>query len=210
MSTSGGGPTALQFALRHPGRVWALVLQSAMTRQFTEPCRSTHSLVGRVVFSRSGEWVVALASWGILLLVRCWPGLLVRSFLNTSEDLDPGKVRQRRAYVLRQPEQLAFFRRLMMSGLPLGARQAGIRNDLHQYARLPVYPLEQIRCPTPVLHGRADGDAPFAHAEFVARTVPDATFHAIEDCGHLIWVGPDTARARETVLAFLTQHAPAA
>jgi pimeloyl-ACP methyl ester carboxylesterase len=29
MGTSGGGPTALQFALRHPWRVWGLVLQSA-------------------------------------------------------------------------------------------------------------------------------------------------------------------------------------
>src|SRR5262245_22992801 len=49
IGTSGGGPTALQFALRHPQRVWALVLQSAVSQQFVEPRRSTHSLIGWVV-----------------------------------------------------------------------------------------------------------------------------------------------------------------
>jgi LPXTG-motif cell wall-anchored protein len=210
MGTSGGGPTALQFALRHPRRVWGLVLQSAVTRQFVEPRRSTHSLLGRVVFSRSGKWLVDLGSCGIALLARCWPGLLVRTFFNASEDLAPGKAKERRAYVLGHPEQLGFFRRLTMSGLPLSVRQAGIRNDLRQYARLPVYPLERIQCPTLVLHGRADGNVPFAHAEFVAGTVAGAELHAIEDCGHLIWVGPAAAQTREAVLAFLRRQVPAA
>src|SRR5262249_61067534 len=83
-------------------------------------------------------------------------------------------------------------------------------NDLHQYAHLPVYPLEQITCPTLVLHGRADGNVPFAHAEFVARTVPNVELHAIDDCGHLIWVGPGAGQASEKVLAFLKRHVPAA
>lgn len=210
MGTSGGGPTSLQIALRHPARVSCLVLQSAVTRQFIEPRRSTHSLLGRVVFSRSGKWLVDFCSWGIALLVRYWPGLLVRSFLNASEVLDPALASERRADILRDPQQLAFFRRVTMSGLPLSIRQAGIRNDLEQYAELPVYPLEQIACPTLVLHGRADGNVPFAHAEFVARTVPDVELYAIENCGHLIWVGSGAAKARERVLAFLKQHAPRA
>jgi pimeloyl-ACP methyl ester carboxylesterase len=210
MGTSGGGPTALQFALRHPEHVWGLVLQSAVTRQFIEPRRSTHSLLGRVVFSRSGKWLADLGSWLIALLARYWPALLVRTFFNASEELDPGKARDRRAYVLKHPEQLTFFRRLTMSGLPLSVRQAGIWNDLQQYAQLPVYPLEQIQCPTLVLHGRADGNVPFAHAEFVARAVAKVKLYGIEDCGHLIWVGPGAARARETVLAFLTRHVPTA
>ena len=134
----------------------------------------------------------------------------MRAFFNASEDLAPGKAKERRAYVLRDPEQLSFFRRLTISGLPLSVRQAGIWNDLHQYARLPFYPLEQIKCPALVLHGRADGNVPFTHADFVTRTVCNVQIHAIEDCGHLIWVGPGAAQSRETVLAFLARHVPAA
>jgi pimeloyl-ACP methyl ester carboxylesterase len=210
MGTSGGGPTALQFALRHPQRVWAVVLQSAVTQQFVEPRRSTHSLIGRVVFSRSGKWLVDFGAWGVHLLARYWPGLLIRTLLNASDDLDPIKAKQRRSYVREHPEQLQFVRRLVASGLPLSMRQTGIWNDLCQYAALPVFPLEKITTPTLVLHGRADGNVPFAHAEFAAHTMPNVQQFAIEDCGHLIWVGPGAGKARERVLAFLKRHAPAA
>jgi pimeloyl-ACP methyl ester carboxylesterase len=206
MGTSGGGPTALQFALRHPHRVWALVLQSAVSQRYVEPRRSTDSLLGRVVFSKSGKWPVDFAGWALYSLTHLWPSSLVRLFFNASEDLERDKAKQRRAYVRRHPAQIAFFHGLAASGLPPSARRTGLWNDLHQHAHLPVYPLEQITCPTLVLHGCADGNVPFAHAEFVARTVPHAELLALEDCGHLIWVGPDAEQTREKVLAFLRRH----
>jgi len=48
MGTSGGGPTALQFALRHPDRVWGLVLQAAISQHHVQPRRTTSSLIGMV------------------------------------------------------------------------------------------------------------------------------------------------------------------
>jgi len=89
-------------------------------------------------------------------------------------------------------------------------RQAGLWNDLHQFAHLPVYPLEQITCPTLVVHGRADGNVPLAHAEFVARVVPNAELFALEDFGHFVWVGPGAGQAAGKVSAFLIRHAPPA
>ena len=117
MGTSGGGPTALQFVLRHPQRVWALVLQSAVTQQFVEP-----RLIGCIVFSRSGKWLVDFGAWGVHLLARYWPTLLVRTLLNASDDLDPGKAKERRLYVQQHREQLAFFCQVAASGLPLSVR----------------------------------------------------------------------------------------
>ena len=209
MGTSGGGPTALQFALRHPKRLWCLVLQSAVTQQFVEPRRSTHSLIGRIIFSKSAAWLADFGAWGVHLLARYWPALLVRTLFNASETLDQDKAQQRRLFVLRHPDDLAFFRRLAASGIPLSVRRAGIWNDLHQYARLPVYPLEQITSPTLVLHGRDDGNVPLAHAEFAGRTVPHAELLIVEDCGHLIWVGPHEGAVREKVKAFLRSHTSA-
>jgi pimeloyl-ACP methyl ester carboxylesterase len=210
IGTSGGGPTALQFALRHPKRVWGLILQSAISQRFIEPRRSTHSLIGRVIFSTSGKWLADFGACAAFLVARYWPGLLIRTLFNASEDLAREKARQRRRYVQQHPEQMTFLRRLAACGMPLSVRQAGLWNDLHQYAQLLVYPLEQIICPTLVLHGRADGNVPFAHAEFVARTVPKVELLVLEDCGHLIWVGPGATQAREKVMTFLTQHAPLA
>jgi pimeloyl-ACP methyl ester carboxylesterase len=210
MGTSGGGPTALQLALRHPGRVWGLVLQAAISRHHVQPRRSTRSLIGRVLFTKSGTWLADFGAWGMHLLARYRPTLLVRTLLNASDDLDPSRAEQRRSYVLGHPEQVDFFRRVAASGMPLSVRHAGLWNDLHQFARLPVYPLEQITCPTLVVHGRADGNVPLAHAEFVASVVPGAELLALEGCGHFIWVGPEAGRAAGKVREFLVRHAPTA
>jgi pimeloyl-ACP methyl ester carboxylesterase len=210
MGTSGGGPTALQFALRHPERVWGLVLQAAISQRHVQPRRTTNSLIGRVLFTKSGTWLADFVVWGMHLLSRYWPTLLVRSLLNASDDLDRRKAEQRRSYVLRHPESLTFFRRVAASGMPLSLRQTGLWNDLHQFAHLPVYPLKQITCPTLVVHGRADGNVPLAHAELVARFVPNAELFALEDCGHFLWVGPGAGQAAGKVRAFLSRHAPPA
>jgi pimeloyl-ACP methyl ester carboxylesterase len=154
--------------------------------------------------------VADFGAWVASLLGRYWPRILIRSLLNASEDLARSKVKGRLAYVLQHPEQVAFVRRLVASGMPLSVRQTGLWNDLHQFEHLPVYPLERITCPTLVVHGRADGNVPLAHAEFVARTVPDAELFALDDCGHLIWIGPEAGQYRERVRAFLTRHAPPA
>jgi pimeloyl-ACP methyl ester carboxylesterase len=209
MGTSGGGPTALQFALRHPERVWGLVFQSAISQRFLEPRRSTHSLIGRVIFSQ-GKWLADFGAWGAHLVARYWPSLLIRSLLNASDNLERSKANERLSYVLRHPEQIAFFRRVAASGIPLSVRQTGLHNDLHQFATLPMYPLERITCPTLVMHGRADGNVPLAHAEFVASTIPNAELFAMEDCGHFIWVGAGVEQYRDRVRAFLSRHAPSA
>jgi pimeloyl-ACP methyl ester carboxylesterase len=115
MVTSGGGPTALHFAMRHPQRAWGLMLQAAISRRHVQPSRSTNSLIGRVIFTRSGTWQADLLAWGMHLLARCWPAILIRSLLNAGDDLDRVKARQRSRYVLRHPTQRAFFRRLAES-----------------------------------------------------------------------------------------------
>jgi pimeloyl-ACP methyl ester carboxylesterase len=210
MGTSGGGPTTLQFALRHPGRVWGLVLQAAISRHHVQPGHSTNSLIGRVLFTRSGTWLADFGAWGMHLLARYRPALLVRTLLNASDALDPSQAKQRRSYVLGHPEQVAFFRRVAASGMPLSVRQAGLWNDLDQFARLPVYPLERITCPTLVVHGCADGNVPLAHAEFGASVVPGAELLALGGCGHFIWVGPEAGQTAGKVKDFLVRHAPSA
>jgi len=144
------------------------------------------------------------------LLARCWPTRLAHSLLEVGDDLDRSKARQRLSYVRHHPAQLAFFRRVDASGMRLSVRRAGLWNDLQQFARLPVCPLERISCPTLVVHGRADGNVPLAHAEFVAGTVPNAELLALDDCGHIIWIGPKAGRVAGKVRDFLIRHPPLA
>ena len=90
--------------------------------------------------------------------------------------------------------------------MPLSVRKVGLHNDLKQFARLGVYPVEQIRCPTLVVHGRYDGNVPFSHAEFVGQNVPGARMFVLETCGHLLWMSDEADAARQEVMSFLEEH----
>lgn len=206
MGTSGGGPTALQFALRHPHRVWGLVLQSAITQQFTEPRRSTHSLAGRIIFSKR-PLRADFAAWVLQGVSRFFPGVLIRSLLRASDDLDHEKAKERLRTIINSRDDLAFFRRVAAMARPLSVRQIGLKNDLQQFACLPDYPLHTIACPTLVIHGRADGNVPFSHAERVVQSVSGAELDALDDCGHFIWAGPQAKQCSKRVFEFLSRHA---
>ena len=65
------------------------------------------------------------------------------------------------------------------------------------------YPVQEISCPTLVVHGRHDGNVPFSHAQFVADGVPDAQLFVAETCGHLIWMSDDAQPVRDKVTSFL-------
>jgi pimeloyl-ACP methyl ester carboxylesterase len=160
-----------------------------------------------IIFARR-KWLADFGAWCTHLVMGYSPRLLIRSLLNASDDLSRSKANERLAYVLGHHEEVSFFRSVGAAGTPLSVRQIGLHNDLHHFATLPIYPLERITCPTLVIHGRADGNVPLAHAEFVAGTIANAELFAMEDCGHFIWVGAGAELNRDRVRAFLNRHAP--
>ncbi len=207
VGVSGGGPTALQFALRHPHRTVALVQVAAITRRHVQPGRTTDSLVGRIVFARGMAWALDLAYGAGVLYASLCPKSFCRRLLSATETLDGPGLRARLDRIRLSPDQLRWMRGLIESGYPLSPRKDGLDNDLAQFAAIEDYPVEQIRCPTLVIHGRFDGNVPIEHAEFVARGVSGAQLVVAETCGHVLWMSDEEPRIRQTAQAFLSQHA---
>jgi len=91
--------------------------------------------------------------------------------------------------------------------IPYSLRRAGSSNDLFQMARLPRYPLSEIRTPTLVIHGTADRVVSCSDAELAANAVPQAQLIRIPGGGHGVffvqhhWLAPK-------ILEFLKAHAP--
>lgn len=206
LGISGGGPTALQFTLRHPHRVRALVMMVAISGRHTQPERTTKG-IGRLLFYDSGMWLVDFACWLMFVQVaRFRPSLAAKWMFKASETLDAAAIKARVAQVMKHPHQIAWISMLWAHLLPLSARKVGLDNDLKQFAQIPVYPLERITCPTLVIHGRLDGNVPFEHAQFVADTVPQAELFVVEGAGHLIWLSEHAERVRSKTMDFLRAH----
>ncbi|MCC6994621.1 MAG: alpha/beta fold hydrolase [Deltaproteobacteria bacterium] len=193
LAVSGGGPSALRFALRHPARCWALVLVSSIG----EPMRGRLPLSAR------------LAMW---LGRQAWFAERLRRRLARDPEaparraiLDPAL----RARTLDDPEAGPLFRALLASTterLPL--RIEGTRQDVRA-GRAPAPPLEDVRVPTLVVHGTADRTVPFArHGAALARRIPGAELLALEGGEHVA-LFTHRALIKPRMDAFLRAHAPA-
>ena len=191
---SGGGPSALQFAIRHPERCWGLVTVCAIARQLSDreiaKCRS---VVRRLRCT---------ADLG-LQLGRSVAGLLIKEsgFLAARVI---GKEPRNRERVRR--ESLDLIWALARSFGMISLRKIGLQNDVEQLTTMAPYHLEQITVPTLVTHGSADDLVSFAHAKLLASKVLNAKLVKVRGAGHLFFA-THKEKVVPRVIEFLKRHA---
>ncbi len=192
MAVSGGGPSAIHFALRHPERCWGLVLVATCgTRVEGRLPLSFHLL--RLL----GHW-----SWFTAVMERQAKRDPERSARASIPDPEL------RARTLADPEAGPLLRALLSSTSErVREKLAGTLNDVDVTRRYD-YPLEQVRVPTLVVHGTADRLVPFArHGQTLSTRIPGAELVIAEGGDHVsIFTHHDVVKPR--VIRFLRQHAP--
>jgi pimeloyl-ACP methyl ester carboxylesterase len=176
---SGGGPSALRFVLQYPQRCTALVLESAVSRkwQAAPAPRGVAGLANEVFNTEFGRWLLS--------------DLIRRSVLGDHAS-DPVMTAQLQAAI--------------RTTYPFDLRKAGYDNDIQQDAVLPDWPVENIHCPTLIIHGNADTTVPYSHAEFSHR-IPGSRLVTIQGGNHFAAItNPTQITAAEN--AFIAQQAP--
>lgn len=180
---SAGGPSTLQFALRHAERCAALVLISAVTDAILPPAAALDSALQVAMVSDFVYWIALdRARW-----VRLW------SF-GISADLVNGLAAVDRAWLDAFTE----------TTLPLSLRRRGVLLDLTCSARAGAPSLERILTPTLVIHAMDDRLVSVAQAIEAAHRMASARLVLLPNGGHLL-LGQH-ARARAEVRAFLQTH----
>jgi pimeloyl-ACP methyl ester carboxylesterase len=209
LAGSYGGPVAVQLALRHPHRLWALVLLAAIVRRST--VGQQWPLSDRALRSRPGGLFIDLLHWLLHLRARYQPLALLRDFTRrmTAPSVDDAEIDRRVARLARFPEQLRAVQALFCSMMPLSVQMAGCQNDEKQIACLADYPLEEVGAPTLFVHGAEDCVGPgVAGAQWAAARVPGARLFLVERCGHFMQAGEQVAPVFSTIAEFLSGHAP--
>ncbi len=188
LAMSGGVPPALQFAIRHPGRVSALALLSSAP--FT-PFTAKEQDLPIPIWLYQALFSSDFPFW---LLVKS-----ARPVLHSAFDVKP----EMRTGL---PHDEAAFVAAMIDGfLPVTARIAGVGNEGAAIDPAIQYLIERIDAPTLVIHARDDGINPFAIGEAIAGRIPDSGLIALPAGGHLL-LGHHVA-VRESVTMFLRAHA---
>lgn len=193
---SGGGPAMIHLAARHPDRVRALVLECAVSGPLSV---NVPAFLLRLLTS-------TLAGWVQLHLFERFPRPLLRGLLSQESTLSKADRKRLADEIAASPSDLDFVRELMLSTTPGDRRKAGLNNDLALFKVADPFPFDGVGCPTLVVHGTADGDVPFEHAERSHREIAGSTLHAVDGGTHLLHLSPHRESVEATQVEFLRQH----
>jgi pimeloyl-ACP methyl ester carboxylesterase len=190
MAVSGGGPSAVQFGLRHSDRCTGLVLVSTCADKV-----NTHIPFSFKVTKHLARW-----SW------------FAKKFRKKAErDLKAVAKRS-----IRDPEILArtisdadtwpiFSTMLLGTFDRMGQRLEGTENDI-EITRTATYALENLDLPVLIVHGTQDQLVPFkVHAKMYEARLPNAELLAVEGGEHVV-IFTHRNMVRAKVFEFMRSH----
>lgn len=199
-----GGPTALEFARRFPQRTTALVFVGAAVGRLNPPIAPAIPFPQVVGESLTGD----IGSWLYARLAEKNPAEALRRAFSISSTGSRSDCDAWMGLILENPDQLALFRALSLSLAPIGARDAGLRNDLLQVRAFPDISLKTIVTPTLLVHGGLDKAIPVAPVEAAKSQLPNSELLLFPDDGHLAFLGRGASIAQDRIASFLKKHTP--
>lgn len=190
MGVSGGGPSAVEFGLRHAGRCNGLVLVSTCADKVDMPIPFAFTLMKFLA-----RW-----SWFGAYFRRKAASDLVATAQRSIHDPEilSRTVNDAETWPLLSTMMLSTYDRM-------GQRIAGTENDI-RITRTATYPLESLAVPVLVVHGTADPLVQYdVHALMYARRVPGVELLTVEGGEHVA-IFTHRALVRSKVTAFMQSH----
>ncbi len=190
LSISAGGPSGLYFAAHYPERVKTLTLQSAVTKEWHTPQDSIYK-IAQVLFHPLSEKITWKLTAGIsnlfpsFIFKQMIPSFSKRSYKEIKEKFTDKDINEVRKMNNRQ-----------QSG-------SGFLIDLHQTKESTSEVLQEISCPTFIMHSKYDGAVTLDHAYFAHEQISNSTLCILDSWGHLLWIGDRAPDINEKLIHFL-------
>lgn len=169
MGASGGGPSAIAFAVRHPKRTVALIALEAVSQTL-----SLEELTIEMPFFMSSDFYM----WAALSAMKTLMGPE-----GIVELVVPNPENQR--LILDDPAKLKKIESLMWSSWPMSLRQLGDANDLTQFADIDLN-ASAISVPTLIIHGTEDINVEYTQSIALAEQIPGAILHTVDGADHMM------------------------
>ena len=195
---SGGGPSAIQFAARHPDRTMFLLLTCAVSGAYPIVIPAWSKLLMTPLGMRMGEWMLSK-----------FPRATVKQLIKEESTYSADQVKQATERVTSDPRLMKFLKVMTQSSTPWEDRQQGFDNDIEMIRAVEdePLPLEMVKCPTLIVHGTADDDVPYSVAVQAHERMAESELHTMENACHLLWIDPGIEAMNQRQVEFMRTHA---
>lgn len=186
LAWSGGGPSAICFAIQHPERCAGLISYCCSTVKWEQKVAPME----RVFMSDIGMW-----------LMYSYMTMRPRSALKAGAKamgLDP-------EIVLNNENKLDQLIRFQMALTPYSIRKEGVLSDFRENRKMARYQVERICCPTLAIHAENDPELPICNAEFLADNVPGAVFLRLKRGGHHPLIDSEGEKVSDSIISHLSR-----
>ena len=197
LGASAGGPSSYLLAALYPDKVSALVEIDSVCLTYKLDITPMQE---KLYLSKAGIWLTRF-------FMDHFPEASVKSFLKAESSLERQEIIERAKHIVADENKFAYLKLLIATmSERFAERQAGLNNDLTEFAAITQLPLAPIACPTLIFEGTADKDVPPPHAEYAHATIPGSELYWIKGGSHLgFWVADDAEATQEYALSWLRQ-----
>ncbi|RKQ34673.1 alpha/beta fold hydrolase [Oceanobacillus halophilus] len=193
IAISAGGPTGICFSANYPDRVKTLTLQSAVTKEWLTP-QDTNYKIANVIFRPPVEKY----TWAMFsIMSRAFPTFIFKQMIPSFSKLSYPEVKEKMEDT--DVIEVCKMNHRQRSG-------QGFLLDLKQNSELSKEVLQQITCPTHVMHSLHDSSVPIEHAHFAQEYISFSSLTVLDSWGHLIWLGKDSRETNQKVTYFLQEY----
>lgn len=197
---SAGGPVAFQFALRHPERVWGLILESIGANPADAPIYTIFNS-----FFSVGD-VPEIGPWDLFKATRYYPRTMVRELLPQDNNLLTPSLEKRIQHVLKNSDQRKFLQNIVYTAIPFSQRRTGVINDISGTDPWLSFPLSSLHIPTIIIQGVFDSNNAYSEAQSISQQIPNAELVSVKGTGHFIWLGKNTQAWQKRLSKFLKKN----
>lgn len=202
VASSTGAPVALQFAIRHPDRVWAIILINPVSQKYDlNSSKKSEKFISKMTFNDPTIYLYNL-------FTKYATSSVVKSIVKMESDFDNERLNEEVDKIMSSPKKLNAILGLIRSMSPISIRAEGLQNDIYQCANIVGFDFKKITAPMLIVRGKHDADVTLHHSGYITSNVKHAELYTVEDAFHIMNVSDSHPKTVQKKLDFLAKYKP--
>ena len=200
MGYSAGGPLALNFANKYPGRTHALVMEAGVSTVYEDPSEEVMDSFWAKIFLSNR--IQDFLSWITVIAIKIAFKTVFKSIIGMETLLDKEGIKKFTDLASNDKERRMWLMRFMDTTVPMSLRKLGLNHDIELLTSIEKIPVDNINVKSLLVYSKEDNDVKWLNAEYLETNLKDFEL-LVTHGGHFMWIGEDMDKIKSKRIEFL-------